>query len=156
MPHATTEKIKTPRRISENIKRLPKLSFTREKQSFFAPLKAILKRKFGSFYNVVLITFVKLDEISAPTPHSDDKALVCLGILFCFKKRVSVYRVQLKLMTAEVDEGFDQSRDFFVSVCRKARLMKLERQRTAVDSFCEVVPRKGAYRCGRGCDFRVK
>ena len=53
--------------------------------------------------NVVLITAVKLDEISRPSPNSDDKLLMRLGILLRVKHRIKADGVELYLMSSAVN-----------------------------------------------------
>jgi len=57
---------------------------------------------------MVLITFVQLDEIAAPAPYTHDEVAMPLGMLLRVQQFLETDGVELKLMSAENDEGADK------------------------------------------------
>ena len=52
---------------------------------------------------MVLVVFVKLIKISAPTPYSDNQIRILLRMLLCINKPVAVDRIELQLVSAQFD-----------------------------------------------------
>lgn len=57
---------------------------------------------------MVLIFLVKLYEICAPTPDTNDHIRIIFGVLLRIDKSVSVDGIELKLMSAEVNIFLDE------------------------------------------------
>ena len=55
--------------------------------------------------DLVLIAFVKFDEVSAPSPHAHDEVAVALGMFLRVEKRLAVDGVDLHLVSAALDRA---------------------------------------------------
>ncbi len=83
---------------------------------------------------MILILFVQLHEISAPSPYSYDQIVVIFRVLLGIQHGIPVYRVDLHLMPSQIDIGFYQSRnlgDAFLST--EQSIVQLNGERAAID-----------------------
>ena len=104
----------------------------------------LLRHKLGTADYVILVCHVKLVEISAPAPNSYDEIFMIFGMLLRIEQNLSVYRIDLKLMSAKVDKCFNESGYLLYSVLvSKGILVHFHSERTAVNYLGKVVLSEG-------------
>ena len=95
---------------------------------------------------MLLIGKVELVEVAAPAPYAYDEVGIILGVLLRVEKSVAVDRIELKLMTAKLDEGLDELCRFFDAlVVAEYGIVKLKSQGSAVDYVRHIKFREREY-----------
>ena len=93
-----------------------------------------------------LIGKVKLVEVAAPAPDTHNEVGVIFGVLLGIEQARAIDRIELKLMTAELYEGFDELCSFFDAlVVAENGVVKLKCERTAVDYLRHIKFREREY-----------
>jgi len=93
---------------------------------------------------VVLEFHIKLVEVAAPTPYTDDEIGVVFRMLLCIEKSVAVDGVELGLMTAELYECLNKRSHLFNAyIIAKHRVVDLNGKRTTVDDVGQIILGEG-------------
>ena len=88
---------------------------------------------------MVLITFVKLDKIAAPSPDTDNQVSVQFRMLLGVKQLFSVEGVQLQLVAALADVVADEHRKLLDGlVVAEDALIKFDGQWSSVDDILQL------------------
>ena len=102
---------------------------------------------------MVLIFTVQLDEVGTPAPDAYDQLAVLLGMLLCCLEYLGVNGIELQLVSAQLNKGFDKGGNLMDAFGRiKHGSGKFQRERAAVDGAFQM-------RLGedpRPCSFRSK
>ena len=89
---------------------------------------------------MILIINIKLIEISAPAPDSNDKVLMILGVLLGIQQHFPIDGIKLNLMTAKVDKRLYKSSNLLYAVgISEGIVVNLHSQRAAVDNLGHIV-----------------
>ena len=95
---------------------------------------------------MILIFLAKLVPSAAPSPYANDEVGVFFGMLARVDQALAVYRIELELMSAEVDERLDERGCLFnADIVAENRVVYLECQRSAVDQVGHIVLGEGLY-----------
>ena len=95
---------------------------------------------------MILICGIELAEVSAPAPDSHDKLSVRFGMLLCVNELITVYRVELQLMSAEIYEGFNKFCDLLLPfLVSENAVVKLHCERSAVADLSKIIFCKALY-----------
>ena len=88
---------------------------------------------------MVLVAFVKFDEIAAPSPDPDYELAMFLWMCLCIKEFFPAYGVQLELVASEGDECLDEHSQLADALfVAEHGLVEFQGQWSAVDDSLEM------------------
>ena len=100
---------------------------------------ALSKGEFCPANDMILKDHIKLVEIAAPSPYPDNEVGILFRMLLCIQQTVTVDGINLDLMTAQVNEGFDELCNFaFPVIITEYGIMNFDGKRAAIDDIAHI------------------